>query len=189
MKTVKIRIGQPVPEGEWDEVVYAINHRDEPTPPMGARIAMPVFTHEGDFNRLRNKVKALLRAGFTKFEAADLATLRMLKALGITDITADWTLYAFNSRTLKLLADLGIKRFVASPENDDANIKELEQSGYAIERLARQATPLFISLTEPEAQTELCVFERDGLFVTTKRQVREWPGGTRFDYSWDPPEK
>ena len=188
MKTVKIRIGQAVPAGEWDEVVYAINAYDEAKPPLGARIAMPVFTREGDFNRLRNKVKALIRAGFDKFEVADLATLRMLKALGVADITADWTLYAFNSRALKLLADMGVKRFVASPENDEENLKELEASGFFVERLARQSTPLFISLTRPEAQLELAVFERDRLFATTKRQVREWPGGSRYDYSWDPPE-
>ena len=51
-------------------------------------------------------------------------------------------------------------------------------------------TPLFVSLTKPGDQSELAVFERDGLWVTTKRVPRTFdlPEGvsTRIDLSWDP---
>lgn len=193
MKTVKIRSGQTVPPGEWDEVVYAIGSAPRsPSPdprdpnPETIRIAMPVWTAEENFNSLRNNVKRLMREGFDKFEASDLATLRMLRQLGAKDITADWTLYAFNRHSLKLLVDMGVKRFVASPENNEANRAFLASSGYDIEFLARQSTPLFVSLTEPEEQCELAVFRRDGLWVTTKKAPREWADGTRYDFSWDP---
>ena len=189
MKTAKLRIGQTLPQGDWDEVIYAVNAWTKVDPPEGARIALPVYTKEDDFNKLRVLVKRLLRQGFVKFEAADLAGLRMLKSLGVEDITADWTLYAFNSWALKLLSGMGVKRFVASPENTPENIKFLRESGYEVETLAQQSTPLFISLTEPEAQTELKVFRRDGLWVTTKPTPRTWEGGSRYDFSWDPEEE
>ncbi len=189
MKVVKIRSGQVVPDGNWDEVVYSIGFGDFASTPHDARIAMPVWTPEEKFNALRNNVKRLMRAGFEKFEASDLATLRMLKMLGAKDITADWTLYAFNRYALKLLSDLGVKRFVASPENNAGNFEFLKASGFEVEFLARQSTPLFISVTRPEAQSELAVFTIGGIWVTTKFAPREWPGGTRFDYSWDPGEE
>jgi len=187
MKTAKLRLGQTLPPGEWDEVIYAVNAWTKDDPPRGPRIALPVYTKEEDFNKLRVLVKRLLRQGFDKFEAADLAGLRMLKSLGVEDVTADWTLYAFNSWALKALSGMGVRRFVASPENTPENLAFLRESGYAVETLAQQSTPLFISLTRPEEQTELAVFERDGLYVTTKRVPRTWEGGTRYDFSWDPP--
>ncbi len=82
-----------------------------------------MYTAELEFNKLRVVVKQGLRTGQTKWEASDLATLRMLKGLGVTDITADWTLYAFNSRALAELSELGVKRFVASPENTRENLR------------------------------------------------------------------
>ena len=148
-------------------------------------------------------VKGLLRAGFAKWEASDLATLRMLRQLGVEDVTADWTLYAFNMSALRQLAELGVRRFVASPENHPANLRFLAESGFAVEFLSQQSTPLFISLTEPVRGgagsdgvpdageiAGLSVFRRDGLWVTTKPVPRtfEVPNGasTRLDLSWDP---
>ena len=200
-RTVKVRPDQKVPSGEWDEVIVAVNENsagsldDNQTIKQfkqsnNLRIAMPVYTHEADLNRLRVMVKHLRREGFEKWEASDLATLKILKAAGITDITADWTLYAFNSQSLAALAELGVKRFVASPENTRENLQYLAESGYDVEFLAQQSTPLFVSLTKPGDQSELAVFERDGLWVTTKRVPRTFdlPEGvsTRIDLSWDP---
>ena len=204
VKRVKIRAGQNVPTGDWDEVVVAVNAAtEEPLPNQSdnpdkrtieqsrVRLALPVYTSELEFNRLRVKVKGLLRAGFEKWEASDLATLRMLKQLGVEDITADWTLYAFNLSALRQIFGLGVKRCVASPENGRENLQFLAESGYPVEFLSQQSTPLFVSLTEPAARPQdLAVFRRDGLWVTTKPVPRtfEIPGGvsTRLDLSWDP---
>ena len=197
IRTVKVRAGQKVPNGEWDEIVVAIDSECKGDIPEEAishrdicRLAMPVYTHEGDLNKLRTVVKRFKREGYVKWEASDLATLRMLKAAGIVDITADWTLYAFNSQSLAALYGLGIKRFVASPENDRENLQYLAESGYDVEFLQQQSTPLFMSLTKPAEQHELAVFERDGLWITTKRLPRTFdvPAGSpsRIDLSWDP---
>ena len=195
-KRVKVRAGQKVPAGEWDEVVVAVgigqaelDHLD--CDRARVRLALPVYTAEPDFNKLRVAVKGLLRKGFEKWEASDLATFRMLKGLGVTDITADWTLYAFNSRALAELSEMGVRRFVASPENNRENLQYLAESGYDVEFLMQQSTPLFVSLTKPAANPEgLAVFQRDGLWVTTKKTPRtfETPCGVsaRLDLSWDP---
>ena len=199
MKTIKVRAGQKIPAGDWDEVIVAVNadfdfeQEGMPSRESGesVRLSLPVYTSELDFNKLRVRVKGLLRAGFAKWEASDLATLRMLKQLGVEDVTADWTLYAFNLNALRQLSDLGVKRFVASPENGRENLQFLAESGYDVEFLVQQSTPLFISLTSPAAVPEdLAILRRDGLWVTTKPVPRTFdvPEGvsTRLDLSWDP---
>ena len=127
-----------------------------------------------------------------KWECADLATLRLLTSVGVSDVTADWSLAAFNAPALAALAELGVRRFVASPENGRENLQFLAESGFSVEFLRQQATPLFISLTRPApyADGDLVTFRRDGLWVTTRRTPRTFapPAGapTRLDLSWDP---
>ena len=198
---MKIRIGQSVPPGEWDEVVVAIGHGGD-VPELGydgkLRLALPVFTKEGDFNRLRGRVKMLMRAGFRKWEAADLAGLRMLRSLGVDDVTADWTLYAFNSLAAAALAELGVVRCVISPESDAA--EDALSFPIPAECLVQQSTPLFISVTRPAAEDtsrlvdadggEYTSFLLDGLWITTRLAPRTFTApagaGTRLDLSWDP---
>ena len=198
-RRLKIRIGQTVPAGEWDEIIVAVTSStsDDEIGTFDAsttRLALPVYTAEPDFNKLRVLVKRLHREGFEKWEASDLATLRLLKAAGVSDITADWTLYAFNSHALAELSSLGVKRFVASPENVRENLSYLAESGYDIEFLAQQATPLFVSLTKPAAEQAdgLAIYRRDNLWVTTRPVPRTFdaPAGAsvRLDLSWNPPE-
>ncbi len=198
-RRLKIHPGQRVPSGSWNEVIVAINaDTTEAELPSHAavRLALPVYTAEPAFNRLRVAVKRFLRVGYTRWEASDLATLRLLRELGVADITADWTCYAFNASALKAWSDLGVTRFVASPENSRENLQFLAESGYAVEFLAQQATPLFISLTQPaavpDAASGLAIFRRDGLWVTTRCLPRTFttPAGvpTRFDLSWSSPE-
>ena len=207
-RRLKIRLGQKVPAGNWDEIVVAIAAGDpekiraalpdaETCDAKAVRLALPVYTPEPGFGRLRTTVNRLVRGGFAKWECSDLATLRMLKMLGVEDMTADWTLYAFNTRALAELSAAGVRRFVASPENGRENVRNLAESGYDVEFLVQQSTPLFVSLTRPETGGEdvpkvdgLAVFRRDGLWVTTKPSPRTFdaPGGAsvRIDLSWDP---
>ena len=197
-RRVKVRPGQNVPAGDWAEIILAVSGETtvDDLPDWceenveRVRLSLPVYTKEPEFNRLRVMVKGMLRRGFAKWEASDLATLRMLRTLGVDDITADWTLYAFNSRALAALAELGVRRFVASPENSRENLQYLAESGYDIEFLVQQSTPLFVSLTKPAAEPKgLSVFLRDGLWVTTKPVPRTFdvPSGVsvRLDLSWD----
>ena len=202
-RRLKIRLGQEVPAREWDEIVVAVSAGDpekiraalpdaETCCGASIRLALPVYTAEPDFGKLRTTANRLVRCGFTKWECSDLATLRMLKLLGVEDISADWTLYAFNTRALAELSAAGVRRFVASPENSRENARSLAESGYDVEFLLQQSTPLFVSLTEPALPSPLpfSVFRRDGLWVTTKPTPRTFdaPEGAsvRVDLSWDP---
>ena len=185
--TVKVRIGQDIPDGSWDETIIAIGHSGEP--PAAApdiRLALPLFTREKDFSALRTRVKRFIRSGHVKWEAADLATLRLLRQCGVTDITADWSLYAFNRVAVRQLAELGVSRFVCSPENGAENLVAIAslKNGPVPEFLVQQSTPLFISLTRPCADDPSCLtglkgdeftmFRQDGLWITTRTEPRRF---------------
>ena len=218
----KLRLDQFFPEdiGDFDEIVFAVGHArgkeiesalaarcaelrrlfEEAGAPMPTiRLALPVFTHERDFGALRAAVKHMVNLGVDKWEAADLATLRLLRALGLADITADWTLYAFNAAARRQLADLGVRRHVASPES--AHLSDATADNLPTERLARQSTPLFISLTRPETPDPsrlvgltgdvFAAYPLDGLWITARPEPRRFtaqPGAPRrIDLSWDSP--
>lgn len=207
LKTVKVYFGGRIPEGDWDEVIVAISNNDSPESQWYSllkekeggrvRLATGVYTSELEYQKLRRAIKKFVRSGAMKWEASDLATLATLKECGIEDITADWTLYAFNAQALKLLSELGVRRFVASPENSRENLQFLAESGYDVEFLAQQSTPLFISLNKPaeelDSNAAVRVYCRNGLYVTIKPNPRvyEVPQGcsSRYDLSWDMPQE
>jgi hypothetical protein len=211
---LKQRLDQPPPAdaARFDEIVLSIGHLTgravkavlAPYDGLPMRLALPVFTHERDFQALRTTMKHLLRAGHTRWEASDLATLRILRQAGVTDVTADWTLYAFNRAAIAELADLGVVRAVASPENTQENLASLAESPLPVEFLEQQSTPLFISLTPPAAGEPpsgaavhltglkgdaFTVFPLDGLWITTRASPRRFtpPAGAprRLDLCWD----
>ena len=82
---------------------------------------------------------------------------------------------------------------MASPENDRENLQYLAESGYDVEFLVQQSTPLFVSLNRPAFETVegLRIFRRDGLWVATRPVPRTFsaPDGasTRIDLSWEEP--
>ena len=147
----------------------------------------------------------MVKAGITSWEAADLAGLRLLAQQGLADLTADWSLYAFNRPALAQFAELGLVRCVASPENAAENLHllatETSSAPPHAEFLIRQNTPLFLSLTRPATPDPARLtglrgdtftsFPLDGLWVTTRTEARRFrvPGNaatTRVDLSWDP---
>jgi putative protease len=198
MKNIKIRAGQPVPVGDWDEVIVAIdadtNLSDIASLDNNIRLSVPVWNDECSYNSIRIAVKRFVREGFVKWECSDIATLRTLKEIGVKDIVADWTLYAYNYPALKFLSDCGVRRFVASPENNSENIAFLKESGFHVEFLVQQTVPLFISKVEPKSYGQLGeykVYKRNNLFVTARNKPTlfkcDGTHSTRIDLSWDPP--
>ena len=210
LTTLKQRLDQPLPAdaARFAEIVLSIGHLSgraveaalAPFAGLPVRLALPVFTHERDVPALRTTVKHLLRAGYARWEASDLATLHLLRQVGVSDISSDWTLYAFNRAALAELADLGVVHAVASPENSPDN----------------QSTPLFISITPPatggsqlaatantggsrscatvpltsSTGTPFTTFPLDGLWITTRAAPRRFTppadAPRRLDLSWDP---
>ena len=220
------RLDQPLPAdaARFTEIVLSIGHLSgraveaalAPFAGLPVRLALPVFTHERDVPALRTTVKHLLRAGYARWEASDLATLHLLRQVGVSDISSDWTLYAFNRAALAELADLGVVRAVASPENSPDNLAFLADSSLPVEFLEQQSTPLFISITPPatggsqlaatantggsrscatvpltsSTGTPFTTFPLDGLWITTRAAPRRFTppadAPRRLDLSWDP---
>ena len=191
-RTLKLRPDQTPPGGEWDEIVLAVSP-EEPPPantPLDTRLALPLYTSELELGGLRNFVKRCLRAGFAKWECADLATLRLLRGLGVTDLTADWSLYAANSAALATLTALGVRRVVASPESSRTNLAALIRASTAVAALKQQSTPLFLSLTAPgKPPDDLRVWRHGRLYVTTRPAPRTFTpppeAAVRYDLAWD----
>lgn len=164
------------------------------------RLALPVWTRDCDFPALAETVRALAGNGFVRWEAADLAGLSLLRESGVEDVTADWTLYAFNRAACAQLAALGVRRFTVSPENTRENIENLSRVA-APEPvfLEEQRIPLFISAVKPgtrgaeflrlKSGAELGVSSIDGLWITARKHRTKFnppPGAsTRLDLSWD----
>ncbi len=116
------------------------------------RLALPLLTRQHEAELLRATVSNLLADGWHQWECADLGGWQVLRetAQEPLDLTADWSFYALNSAARELLAELGITRAVASPEDTGENIAALATGGRPeIEALAWQQTPLFISETPP----------------------------------------
>ena len=195
--TLKMRLDQSLPADPktFDEIIISIGRasaseveerlvslclKDYKT----IRLALPCFTQEKDFASMRRAVKQLMKLGYLKWEATDLATLRLLKNCGVSDITSDWSLYAFNYEAVKELISYGVRRAVASPENNEETLEALAISGFHFEFLDEQSTPLFISLTKPASYDcsnltnfkgeEFQSFEMDGLWITTRKAPRSF---------------
>jgi len=218
LNVLKMRISQTMPSdtADYDEIVFAVGHKRGKdiramlserceeirslaeaagTHAPAVRLALPVFTHENDFGAMRAAVKHLLGAGCLMWEVSDLATLRMLRSLGIDDITADWTLYAANAAARAQLSELGVKRQVMSPE-----FPPFATAGQiSTEFLVRQTTPLFISLTRPAVPDPskltgltgdtFVSYRLDGLWITARPEPRRFQAppdsNRRIDISWD----
>jgi putative protease len=183
-------------------------------PATELRLALPLLTRAPEMPSLKNTLRRLIDAGWTRWECADLAGLRLLAEQGIAPLSADWTLYAMNRAALAELARLGIRHAVLSPENSGANLRALcaRQAQPSVEVIAYQHTPLFISETPPAvplpAGAAACahtrIADRRGRAFTVQRLDARWitvsdapfciadrlveTGARRFriDLSWSP---
>ena len=116
------------------------------------RLALPLITRQQEEDVLCATISALLSDGWQQWECADIGGWQALReaAREPLDLTADWSFYGLNHAARDLLAELGMTRAVASPEDTEENIAALAASGAPeIEVLAWQQTPLFLSETPP----------------------------------------
>jgi len=155
--TLKTRLGAPRPDDTlaFDTVVLAIGHTPDPEQALTQwagrrpRLALPLISCDPERDTLRQTVARLIAEGWTDWECADLAGYHLLRTLGITPASSDWSLYALNRVAVAELAHLGIQSFVLSPELDLATIRLLADSTPVPELIVYQHTPLFISETAP----------------------------------------
>jgi putative protease len=164
--SVKLDLATP-PDAAFasaDEIILHLGHRapDETRALLSAwrtsaprarlRLALPLLTRQHEEEGLRATLAALLADGWQQWECADLGGWQMLHEATPPplDLTADWSCYALNPSARALLAELGITRAVASPEDSGENLLALAAApGPTMEVLAWQQTPLFIAETAP----------------------------------------
>ena len=227
--TVKVDLALPPVEAlaTADEIVLYLGHQAidavraqleawlQLAPRARLRLALPAVTRQPEEEVLRTTIAALLADGWRQWECAGLGGWQMLRdaTREPLHLTADWSLYGLNHAARGLLAELGIARAVAAPEDTEENIASFaSQEGPEVEVLAWQHTPLFLSETPPMVASErpppwrlvnrrggrLVVHRLDNRWVTVaeesfsqaaalpvlRRNSVRW---FRTDFLWSPP--
>lgn len=182
----------------YDEIVSGLNRLEVPKDKI--RLALGVWMRNKHLCEIKKTVAKLVDSGFTRWEAADISGLSLLKECNVSDITADWSFYATNRAACSFLSSLGVREFVVSPETSSENAVALSRmSSPAPVYLEEQTVPLFISATKPAVNgdetlisgegVELKVRKIDTLWVTARADRMRFsplPGSsTRMDLSWD----
>ena len=119
------------------------------------RLALPVIIRAAEMAQYCKRVNALHSAGFRKWQVANLAAFGIVPEN--SDISADWHLYAWNTRAAEQLKNLGCASFTLSPElppeKKIALLRQCSDSPCGIEPavILWQDTPLMISEACPIA--------------------------------------
>ncbi|MDZ4198474.1 MAG: U32 family peptidase, partial [Kiritimatiellia bacterium] len=114
------------------------------------RLALPMISRSWEIPDLTRKIRDLLQAGCTRWEAANLSAWRLLSDGGPLpdpriDFSTDWSVYVTNSEAARQALDLGATRFTLSPEDGIDNMRELLTAfGPQATLIVYQDTPLFI---------------------------------------------
>lgn len=143
------------------------------------RLALPVILREEETLAFKNRIAEF--SGQEKWEAGNVGGLNLLR--GKKDITADWSLYTLNIQAARQWRELGIRRFVLSPEDDAENVFALlDQLGDDAELPVYQHTPLMISATRPAAEgAELT--DRSRRVLQIEQAGREFVLSSRIPFS------
>jgi putative protease len=115
------------------------------------RLALPPLTRFWEEKGLRQKIRNLRAAGWSKWEASNLSAwdylgLDPLQPAADLDLAADWSLYAVNRLAVRQLMQMGMRRFALSPEDGLNNMRSLlaEFAGQACV-IVHQDTPQFLA--------------------------------------------
>ncbi|MFL5329755.1 MAG: peptidase U32 family protein [Gemmataceae bacterium] len=116
------------------------------------RFALPAITRKWEEKAIIAKIAALRKAGWSKWEAANLSAWEFLgvdpanpKNTGI-DLATDWSVYVLNRSAALAAFEMGARRFALSPEDGRANVRSLlgEFAAQAV-LIVYQDTPQFIA--------------------------------------------
>ncbi|MDA3925866.1 MAG: U32 family peptidase [Kiritimatiellae bacterium] len=195
--TLKTRIFSPLPEADYlqkfSTIVLNIGHRsarqtlenlkrwkDLISENQSIVLATPLITRMEDHDELEKCVIHLIAQNLTTWEVADLSGYHILKAQGITPVSADWTLYCMNRMSSATLKAMGFNSHVISPELIDiSSLFPRTVDCCDREYLVFQHTPLYISTTAPAINDipEIGFIElqgRGGRELITQQRDKEW---------------
>jgi hypothetical protein len=114
------------------------------------RLALPALTRQWEDHGLRMKIERLLAQGWTRWEAANLSAWGFLthdlQGRDGLDLSTDWSVYVLNRAAAQQLLELGVSRFVLSPEDGLDNMRTLlAEFGPRAVVVVYQDTPQFIA--------------------------------------------
>ncbi len=110
------------------------------------RLALPAVTRLWEDSGIRHKVERLRSEGWTCWEAANLSAWGYLGDTAGLDLSTDWSVYVLNRAAAQQLLDLGVSRFVLSPEDGLDNMRSLlAEFGPRAVVVVYQDTPQFIA--------------------------------------------
>ncbi len=114
------------------------------------RLALPAVTRKWEEHGLIAKIDKLRKAGWNKWEAANISAWTYLNAdpvnPGDLDLSTDWSVYVINRAAANAVIGMGASRFALSPEDGRANMQSLigEFADRAV-LIVYQDTPVFIA--------------------------------------------
>jgi hypothetical protein len=116
------------------------------------RLALPALTRSWEEHGLRQRIRQLRGAGWSKWEAANLSAWSYLELdpqrtePHTLDLATDWSVYVINRLAAQALLRLGVRRFALSPEDGLENIRSLlSEFGSQAVLIVHQDTPLFLA--------------------------------------------
>lgn len=110
------------------------------------RLALPALTRSWEDKALRHKIRQLRERGWTKWEAANLSAWGYLSNPQELDLATDWSVYILNRLAAQAVLDLGVTRFVLSPEDGLDNLRSLlGEFGQRAVVIVYQDTPQFLA--------------------------------------------
>jgi putative protease len=119
--------------------------------PERIRLALPALTRSWEEKGLRQKIRDLRQAGWTRWELANLSAWSFLgldprhPPQGI-DLATDWSVYVLNRLAVQQLRSMGVNRFALSPEDGLGNLRSLlAEFGPRAVLIVYQDTPLFLA--------------------------------------------
>ena len=109
---------------------------------------LPFMLFDRDVPLYRDTIHTLYRAGFRRFEVANLSHFELLRGLEGLHISAWHRCFSLNSQALAAWRDLGAEAATLYLEDDSTNIGELLAAGVDIEQRVLVYSPLPVMTTK-----------------------------------------
>ncbi len=109
---------------------------------------LPFILFDRDIPLYRDTLRTLYRAGFRRFEAANLSHFDLLRGLEDLQISTWHRCFSLNSQALAAWRELGANAATLYLEDDSANLAELLTAGVDIERRLMVYSPLPVMTTK-----------------------------------------
>lgn len=109
---------------------------------------LPFILFDRDVPLYRDTLRTLYRAGFRRFEAANLSHFELLRGLEGLHVTTWHRCFSLNSQALAAWRDLGAEAATLYLEDDSSNLGDLLAAGVDIEQRVLVYSPLPVMTTK-----------------------------------------